>query len=289
MQIFTSLALFNILISPLNAFPWVINGLVEAWVSSKRVNAFLQLRELDFNEYYSSSLTSKSSDYKSDASEDVVQSSAEASGIRVINEGVVNDSGSISADVMVPCAVSVRHGSFTWAREDERNSSIPDDQYPAGSGKAAVKERNNDQATSSVIPWSLTRVTVAIKPVRNLHADLRVLNNLLIIVQFMLSTIQHFWSQLNYANLNNIVSVCLHISNSLPQLFFVCMTCFVYLYSPQGQFVGVVGRVGSGKSSLLLAITAEMRKIFGEVGRLSYVLYELITNSDMVYCAFYPG
>ena len=52
-QVFTSLALFNMLISPLNAFPWVINGLVEAWVSTKRVNAFLQLRELDLNEYYS--------------------------------------------------------------------------------------------------------------------------------------------------------------------------------------------------------------------------------------------
>lgn len=33
----------------------------------------------------------------------------------------------------------------------------------------------------------------------------------------------------------------------------------------QGQFVGVVGKVGSGKSSLLMAITAEMRKTFGQV------------------------
>lgn len=33
----------------------------------------------------------------------------------------------------------------------------------------------------------------------------------------------------------------------------------------QGQFVGVVGKVGSGKSSLLMAITAEMRKAFGQV------------------------
>ena len=29
--------------------------------------------------------------------------------------------------------------------------------------------------------------------------------------------------------------------------------------------MGVVGKVGSGKSSLLMAITAEMRKTFGEV------------------------
>ena len=34
----------------------------------------------------------------------------------------------------------------------------------------------------------------------------------------------------------------------------------------QGQLVGVVGKVGSGKSSLLAAITAEMRRADGQVG-----------------------
>ena len=33
----------------------------------------------------------------------------------------------------------------------------------------------------------------------------------------------------------------------------------------QGQLVGVIGTVGSGKSSLLSAITAEMDKIGGQV------------------------
>lgn len=51
-QVFTSVALFNILISPLNAFPWVINGLMEAWVSAKRVQVFLQLEEIDWTQYY---------------------------------------------------------------------------------------------------------------------------------------------------------------------------------------------------------------------------------------------
>ncbi len=46
------MALFNILISPLNAFPWVINGLMEAWVSTKRIQAFLKLSELDLDQYY---------------------------------------------------------------------------------------------------------------------------------------------------------------------------------------------------------------------------------------------
>ena len=51
-QVFTSVALFNVLISPLNAFPWVINGLMEAWVSVKRVQLFLQLEEIDWAHYY---------------------------------------------------------------------------------------------------------------------------------------------------------------------------------------------------------------------------------------------
>lgn len=40
------------LISPLNAFPWVLNGLMEAWVSLKRLQSFLALPELDLNRYY---------------------------------------------------------------------------------------------------------------------------------------------------------------------------------------------------------------------------------------------
>ncbi|KAL3686877.1 hypothetical protein R1sor_013186 [Riccia sorocarpa] len=45
--VFTSLALFNILISPLNCFPWVINGLVEAQVSLGRLCKFLSLQDVD--------------------------------------------------------------------------------------------------------------------------------------------------------------------------------------------------------------------------------------------------
>ena len=40
-RVFTSLALFNTLIRPLNSFPWVINGLVEGRVSALRVYKFL--------------------------------------------------------------------------------------------------------------------------------------------------------------------------------------------------------------------------------------------------------
>lgn len=41
--IFTSMALLNMLIAPLNAFPWVLNGLTEAWVSLKRIQKMLDV------------------------------------------------------------------------------------------------------------------------------------------------------------------------------------------------------------------------------------------------------
>ena len=52
LQVFTSLSLFSILIGPLNAYPWVINGMVEAWVSLKRVQRFLNLKETSKLSYY---------------------------------------------------------------------------------------------------------------------------------------------------------------------------------------------------------------------------------------------
>ncbi len=53
---FTTLALVNILIRPLNAFPWVLNGLVEAGVSLKRLQSFLDVPEIDWNKIYTTEL-----------------------------------------------------------------------------------------------------------------------------------------------------------------------------------------------------------------------------------------
>ncbi|XP_067010232.2 ATP-binding cassette sub-family C member 10 [Anabrus simplex] len=50
--VFTSIALLNMLIAPLNAFPWVLNGLTEAWVSLKRIQKLLELPDLDLTAYY---------------------------------------------------------------------------------------------------------------------------------------------------------------------------------------------------------------------------------------------
>jgi ATP-binding cassette subfamily C (CFTR/MRP) protein 10 len=47
LQVFTSLALINILIMPLNAFPWTLNGVIEAFVSLKRLQRFHDMPEMD--------------------------------------------------------------------------------------------------------------------------------------------------------------------------------------------------------------------------------------------------
>ncbi|KAM3930652.1 ATP-binding cassette sub-family C member 10 isoform 2-T3 [Leptodactylus fuscus] len=51
-KVFTSLALVGMLILPLNNFPWVLNGVLEAKVSLDRVQAFLDLPEQDMLRYY---------------------------------------------------------------------------------------------------------------------------------------------------------------------------------------------------------------------------------------------
>ena len=42
-KVFTSLALVSILITPLNSFPWVLNAMVEALVSKKRLDGFFSI------------------------------------------------------------------------------------------------------------------------------------------------------------------------------------------------------------------------------------------------------
>ncbi|XP_043917025.1 ATP-binding cassette sub-family C member 10 [Protopterus annectens] len=52
-KVFTALALVGMLILPLNCFPWVLNGILEAKVSLDRIERFLQLPDQDIHSYYS--------------------------------------------------------------------------------------------------------------------------------------------------------------------------------------------------------------------------------------------
>ena len=40
------------LISPLNAFPWVVNGLMEALTSLNRLEKFLSIEDVELDDYY---------------------------------------------------------------------------------------------------------------------------------------------------------------------------------------------------------------------------------------------
>jgi ATP-binding cassette subfamily C (CFTR/MRP) protein 10 len=62
-KVFTCMALFNMLISPLNAFPWVIGGLVEAWVSLKRVRKLIQVNAYSYNCFF---VFERNNDFKFD-------------------------------------------------------------------------------------------------------------------------------------------------------------------------------------------------------------------------------
>ncbi|XP_054833078.1 ATP-binding cassette sub-family C member 10 isoform X2 [Eublepharis macularius] len=52
-KVFTALALVGMLILPLNNFPWVLNGILEAKVSLDRIQHFLVLTDQDLDTYYS--------------------------------------------------------------------------------------------------------------------------------------------------------------------------------------------------------------------------------------------
>lgn len=51
-KVFTTLALVGMLIVPLNAFPWVLNGVLEAKVSLDRIQRFFRLTNQDLKAYY---------------------------------------------------------------------------------------------------------------------------------------------------------------------------------------------------------------------------------------------
>ncbi|CAI8012847.1 Multidrug resistance-associated protein 7, partial [Geodia barretti] len=158
-KVFTSVALFNVLISPLNAFPWVINGLMEAWVSVKRVQLFLQLEEIDWARYYCL-------DYGHYGGHraDSVKSNAAAA------------------------AMCINDASFSW-----RNSAGEEEEGGSGENRESGEDGEERRVKRT---WTLTKVNLTV---------------------------------------------------------------------PRGKLVGVTGRVGSGKSSLLAAITAEMIRLQGQV------------------------
>ncbi|XP_033736231.1 multidrug resistance-associated protein 7-like isoform X2 [Pecten maximus] len=161
-KVFTSLSLFMMLISPLNAFPWVINGLMEAWVSLKRVQEYVALTDLDMRSYYKTS-------------EDLY--SAE----RII---------------------SIKSGKFSWQNEATASPDAHAAKRMSGQSSSGTKSSQSAHDTESSQSADDSRPET---------------------------------SQSGTLKLRNI-----------------------NIEIEQGQFIGVIGKVGSGKSSLLHAVLAEM-------------------------------
>ncbi|XP_069116797.1 ATP-binding cassette sub-family C member 10-like [Argopecten irradians] len=155
-KVFTSLSLFMMLISPLNAFPWVINGLMEAWVSLKRVQEFVALKDLDMRSYYKTS-------------EDLY--SAER-------------------------IVSIKSGRFSWQNEVSSSHMDQGTNKSAKDTKSSQSAHDIESSQSGSRPETCQSGTLKL---RNINIEIE-----------------------------------------------------------QGQFIGVIGKVGSGKSSLLHAVLAEM-------------------------------
>ena len=87
-KVFTSIALFQMLTGPINAFPWVLNGCVEAWVSIKRISTFLALKPFDKDHYYTS--------MESVADEELYERADICAGKTKFSYGVTSNSTSIN-------------------------------------------------------------------------------------------------------------------------------------------------------------------------------------------------
>ncbi|XP_052235250.1 ATP-binding cassette sub-family C member 10-like isoform X9 [Dreissena polymorpha] len=158
-KVFTSLSLFLMLISLLNAFPWFLNGLMEAWVSMQRVQQFVALPDLDLELYYSSS------------------------------EVLPDD-----------CVLQIQDAEFNW--------------------KVAAESGHRGHSSSAGVHKENSEVHV-----NNMEIE---------ISQEELGETTFSLVDLNFRVL-------------------------------KGQFVGVIGKVGAGKSSLLSCLLAEMHRVRGHI------------------------
>ena len=290
-QVFTSVALFNILISPLNAFPWVLNGLVEAWVSAKRVQSFLQLEELDLNRYYVY-VTWGHNERKNPPTFGTTGEKQFAGGATSMEyrdpDQNVPPKKRTSGNTLHVC---IMNGCFTWKREDEGTGltgkttttecpepdvgdDTPDTRSIGMFRKASLdpyeSESDGIASTSPLLPTSegdtlLHSFTHSLKRGKGQsHASRD--------SQLPSSTGKATAAQdVLEEPLEDRNGSCYERKDESPASS-VFELSGINLKIERGQLVGVIGRVGSGKTSLLNAISAEMRKKEGEV------LVEGLTN-----------
>jgi len=119
--VFTSLSLFNILIGPLNSFPWVINGILEAQVSARRLRRYLSCAEIDPT--WTKSLFSSTAETQNNATT-LVPGTLDVT-IPNGDDGVFVDEDCIihKTQQRHPMAVVVQSADFTWLNTPEKNDT----------------------------------------------------------------------------------------------------------------------------------------------------------------------
>ncbi len=154
------MALFNILISPLNAFPWVINGLVEAWVSNKRVNKFLRLNELDFSVYYDiqgTPATAGSRQKEGGTQGDLPGGRMGMSGSgSEMKRGVSGEEQEVQHS-MDNMALAIKEGHFKWKEEASKSEK--------GSGEQEGNGGRSNDTGEETVEWTLRDVNITIQSV----------------------------------------------------------------------------------------------------------------------------
>ncbi|XP_077991202.1 ATP-binding cassette sub-family C member 10-like [Glandiceps talaboti] len=164
-KVFTCVALFNILVVPLNAFPWVLNGLMEAWVSVNRLQTFMNLQDMDLSKYYHQGPISGNQD----------------------------------------TCMAIQSGEFQWKWQQQADCKNLDD-----SGSQCELLTDNGDDNDSALGIDSTQ------------------------------------------------------GDTVQQSGVLALTD-INLSIRKGQLIGVIGNVGSGKSSLLAAITGEMKRCDGDI------------------------
>ncbi|PNH10985.1 ATP-binding cassette sub-family C member Sur [Tetrabaena socialis] len=193
---FTSLSLFQMLIAPLNAFPWVVNGVVEAVVSVWRLQRYLSLPETKALWAYDDIQLALSPSSAATAAAATATAAAATSTAAPGNGGGVGHNGLLAA-----------------LREEAEGAADAE----GGGGRIAKGSREaHDQGGGSLLP--LVAEAVALAAVVPAAA----------------------------ASLCNATIAWGPAAK--PCLYDICLAV------PRGHLTVVLGRVGSGKSSLLAAL-----------------------------------
>jgi hypothetical protein len=148
---------------------------MEAWVSTKRVNAFLQLEELSLTDYYGQCIGSPilrpriCSDISSGEEEGPMDRGG-AVNFSGLSYHYFSPNGSVSG-ASTTCSISIHGGCFTWTCQEGRGTSS-DLQLASAGGEQVCEPTSTEEEAGGTdhVSWSLADINVTIKPVSSAWA-----------------------------------------------------------------------------------------------------------------------